>query len=68
MLSPKKNHRKKNGVEITTNDELTDWAIGTQNIGTYLHASKGLKTTMVNVDLGKNLIKRLYESVEFLNI
>ena len=59
---------KKNGVEITTNDELTDWAIGTQNIGTYLHASKGLKTTMVNVDLGKNLIKRLYESVEFLNI
>lgn len=59
---------KKNGIEITKNDELIDWAIGTQNIDTYLHASKGLKTTMVNVDLGKNLIKRLYESVEFLNI
>lgn len=59
----------KKSIKIIENDtDTADWIIGVENYETHYHASKGLKTTFVNVDLGENLIKTLYENVEFWNI
>lgn len=59
----------KKNIRLIENDiEKPDWILGVENYETYYHASKGLKTTFINANLGKNIIEKLYENVEFLNI
>ena len=62
------NMMKQKNITLVEDDKLVDLAIGVDNYETYYHASKGLKTIIVNGEISKNLIKRLYENVEFLNI
>lgn len=63
-----KNLLNKKNIEIVDEKTESDWILGVENYETYYYASKGQKTTFINANFGKNIIKRLYENVEFLNI
>ena len=54
-------------IQLIDNDDDVDWAIGVDNYEIYHHASKGLKTTLVNSDMSKKLINRLFDGMEFYN-
>lgn len=58
----------KKNIKIINDDTLPETVYGVENYETYYYASKTLSATFINVNLGKNIIKRLYENVEFLNI